>query len=71
MNPLTSIPPKVRKVLYLVYGVVGLVLGAFQVAGVDAVGPVDVSTALAVYAYVGVALGFTAGSNVDTPDPPA
>ncbi|TAJ21842.1 MAG: hypothetical protein EPO65_00650 [Dehalococcoidia bacterium] len=72
MNPLTSIPPKVRKGLYLVYAVVGLVLGALQVAGLDSLGSVDLSTALAVYAYVGVALGFTAGSNVDTPaDPPA
>ena len=63
-NPLQQIPASVRRWLYLAWGVVGLVLGACQVADVEALGPVAVDTALEVLAYVGLALGFTAAANV-------
>ena len=63
-NPLQQIPANVRRWLYLAWGVVGLVLGACQVAQVDSLGPVAVDTALEVLGYVGLALGFTAASNV-------
>lgn len=63
-NPLTTIPPKVRQGLYLAYALVGLVLGGFQVAGLETIGDAKVVTCLAVLAYVGTALGFTAASNM-------
>lgn len=64
MNPLQQIPPAVRKWLYLAYAIVGLVLGGFQVAGQDTIADVSVIKCLAVLAYVGTALGFTAASNL-------
>lgn len=64
LNPLTQIPASVRKWLYLAYGVVGLVLGALQVADVQSLGDLSTDKALQVLAYVGLALGFTAAANV-------
>lgn len=61
MSILTDIlPPQYRKVLYVVYALVGLILGAYQVV----VEPAWLTDALAVYAFVGAALGLTAGANV-------
>ena len=65
-NPFTQIPASVRKWLYLAYGVVGLVLGALQVADVENVAGLSTDKALQVLAYVGLALGFTAASNIST-----
>jgi hypothetical protein len=69
-NPLVNIfGPALRARLYAVYAVVGLVIGSVQ-AGYSAVAdrgievPAAVQVALAVYAYLGIALGFTAASNV-------
>lgn len=67
MNPFQQIPANVRKWLYVAYGVVGLVLGGFQVAQQDTILGADVVTCLAVLAYVGMALGFTAASNISDP----
>lgn len=56
------IPAKARAVVYLVYLVIGLILGSL-VVGFNAGGltdPVWLTVALAVYAYLGGAFGFTA-----------
>ena len=66
MNPLAGLlPAPVRSVLYIVFAVVGVVLGATQVgfAAADAGQPVALTVALAVYAFVGTAFGFTASAN--------
>lgn len=62
-NPFTSIPPKVRQALYLIYGTVALILGALQVYGTEDIGALDVGKCMEVMAYIGVPLGFTAASN--------
>jgi hypothetical protein len=69
-NPLVNIfGPALRARLYAVYAVAGLVIGSVQV-GYSAVAdrgvevPAGIQVALAVYAYLGIALGFTAASNV-------
>lgn len=64
MNILVEIvPPAARKYLYAAYALVGLVLGAVQVAyGITE--PEWVTVALAVYGFVGTAFGATAASNV-------
>ena len=64
MNPLTAVPPKVRSVVYWLYALIGVFLGGCEVADVTSLAGVDVTRILAVFAYVGVALGATAGSNV-------
>lgn len=71
MNPLTGIlSPAARKTLYALYGLVGLCVGGIQAwcASTAADQPSWLNGAVAVLAYVGVALGFTAASNVPTPD---
>jgi hypothetical protein len=75
-TPLTNLAPaQYREKIYWVYALVGVVLGAIHIAVVtiDAnVMPDWLKVALAVYAYLGVALGATAGSNVNpTPISPA
>lgn len=63
MNPLVGIlSPRARKYLYALYALAGVIVGALAIADVD------VQKAPDVLAYVGVALGFTAASNVPTPD---
>lgn len=51
------IPAQYRRWVYATFALVGLVLGAAQVAGVD------VAVPLAVYSFVGTALGLTAYAN--------
>jgi hypothetical protein len=64
-TPLTdALPTKVRKYLYWAYAVAGIVLGALQIA------EVNTGKAPEVLAYIGIALGALAGSNV-RPTPPA
>ena len=60
------IPASWRKAVYAVYAVIGLVLGAWQVAQSPA--PGWLITALTVYGFVGTALGATAASNTDSGD---
>ncbi|HET6561775.1 MAG TPA: hypothetical protein VFG72_07865 [Marmoricola sp.] len=69
-NPLVNIfGPATRARLYAIYAVAGLLIGSVQ-AGYSAVAdrgvevPAGIQVALAVYAYLGIALGFTAASNV-------
>ena len=59
-NPLTYLPAKYRRVAYGLYALAVVVVGALAVAGVGT------GKALDVLAYLGVALGITAASNVDT-----
>lgn len=57
--------PAIRSKAYAVYATVGLLLGATQVgfAAAEAGQPVWLTVALAVYAFVGGALGFVAQAN--------
>lgn len=68
MNPLTMIPDAIRKGIYVGYFVVGVLIGAVQVAytAVNAIQPDWLTISLQVYAYVGIALGLTAASNVQS-----
>lgn len=62
MNLLTDVvPAHVRKYLYALFALAGIIVGACQIAGVD-VGKVP-----EVLAYVGIALGLTAASNTPPP----
>lgn len=65
-NPLTDVlPATYRKIAYLIYGLVGVGIGATQVGFVAANTdqPTWLTVALAVFAYIGIALGFTAAAN--------
>ena len=62
---------RTRKVTYTAYALIGLILGAVQVgfSAAELGQPVWLTVALAVFAFVGTALGFTAAGNVnDDPD---
>lgn len=62
MNILIDIIPAAgRKYVYALFALVGLVLGAWQIADPAA----WVVTALSVYAFVGTALGITAYANTN------
>lgn len=58
------LPAKVRQVLYVAYAVLGVALGAIQVA-LDP-DPSWLITTFSVYGFLGGALGLTAGANTDT-----
>lgn len=65
-SPLTDIlTPTLRKYLYAAFALAGIVIGALAIAGVD------VGKAPDVLAYVGIALGLTAASNVSNAPPQA
>lgn len=55
-----------RKVVYLVYGFIGVGLGATQTAftTAEAITPLWLTVALAVYLYIGGAFGLVAAQNV-------
>jgi protein-S-isoprenylcysteine O-methyltransferase Ste14 len=56
--------PKQRKVFYAVFGLVGVLLGALAVGfAAAATVPVWLTTATAVYAFLGGAFGATAQAN--------
>jgi hypothetical protein len=65
------IPASVRGPIYMVFGVLGLGLGAAQVgfAAANSEQPVWLTVALAVYAFLGIGIGYTAASN--TPAAPS
>lgn len=67
MLELVSGNPGLRKKIYAVYAIIGLALGSVQVgySAAEAGQPVWLTVALAVFAYVGGAVGFAAQSNVD------
>ncbi|OAV61158.1 hypothetical protein [Enteractinococcus helveticum] len=62
------LPPKARKIIYLAYALAGLAIGATQV-GMAAAGmalPVWLTVTLAVYAFLGGAVGLTATKHTPT-----
>jgi hypothetical protein len=72
VTPLTDIlSPSTRKKVYAVYALCGLLIGAIQVSfgAVNTTTPDWLKVALALYAFVGTAIGATAASNVATPAP--
>jgi len=60
--------PAHRKLVYAVYALLGVVVGAIQVAYVaaEAGQPVWLNVSLAVYGFLGTALGLTAAANTPT-----
>lgn len=57
--------PKQRKIFYAVFGLIGVALGATAVGfATAATVPVWLTTATAVYAFLGGAFGATATANV-------
>ena len=60
-----ALPPKARKTIYIAFALAGLVIGGVHVgfSSAGASPPVLLDVALAVYAFVGSALGLTAFSN--------
>ena len=59
------LPPKVRKIAYSIYALLGVGIGATQVgfAAAEAGQPVWLTVSLAVFAFLGGAFGFVAGNN--------
>lgn len=68
MNPFTMLPPQVRRVVYIVFGVLGLVLIGLEAGYTDAPGWVDVYQR--VYGAVAPLVGITAAANVGAPGEP-
>lgn len=65
------IPARIRGPIYAAFSVLGLGLGATQVgySAADAGQPTWLTVALAVFAFLGTAVGYTAASN--TPAAPS
>jgi len=59
---------KTRRIIYVAYAIIGLVIGATQVgySAAEAGQPEWLTIALAVFGFLGTAFGFTASSNTDT-----
>lgn len=69
-NIVRSAPQKVRARIYSIYAVLGIVIGATQVgyAAAEAGQPVWLTVTLAVFAFVGGAIGYTATTHTgDSP----
>lgn len=66
-----AIPAKARAIVYTIYGVLGLAVGATQVgyAAAEAGQPVWLTVTLAVYAFIGTGIGYTAATNTPTGPP--
>lgn len=64
------IPATARAYVYGVYAAVGVVIGSVQVAyaAAESGQPVWLTVALAVYAYVGGAIGYTAATHTPQSD---
>ena len=58
--------PNVRRVAYIIYAVVGMVLGATQVgfSAAEMGQPVALTVALAVFAFIGTGFGLVAQGNI-------
>ena len=61
LNLVDIIPAEWRKPIYAVYAVLGVILGAIQVAMEP--DPTWLTTTMSVYAFVGAAIGFVASAN--------
>ena len=61
-----AIPSRYRTTVYAVYATLGVLVGSVQVAyaAAEAGQPTWLTVALAVYAYVGGAIGYTAATHV-------
>lgn len=70
MTPGDYIPASIRGRLYSCFAFIGLGLGSAQVgySAADSGQPTWLTVALAIYAYVGVAIGYTAATH--TPKAP-
>ena len=71
MNPLSSVsgmlqslPAGIRKTIYTVLALLGVLLAALVAAGVEDLGPVTVDRLLQVYAYLSPLMGVVAVANV-------
>lgn len=60
-----SIPARIRARVYAIFGVLGLAVGATQVgySAADAGQPTWLTVVLAVYAFLGTGIGYTARAN--------
>ena len=69
MNPLTALPTKVRKWIYVFYATLGIAFGATQVgyATAHADQPTWLLVAFGVFGYLGTALGLVAAANAAAP----
>ena len=63
--------PKVRKYAYIIFAVLALIIGAFQVGynSLQLPNPDWLTVALSVIPFVGAQLGLVALSNIDTKPP--
>lgn len=63
------LPPAQRRIAYVVFALLGVAVGAIQVGygAAETSQPTWLTVALAVYAFLGGALGMTAASNTPTP----
>jgi hypothetical protein len=64
---LQELPPPLRKTLYALVTIVGLVLAILQTLDVNDLGPLTMTQALQVYAYVSPLVGAVAVANVKKP----
>jgi hypothetical protein len=64
---LQRLPANVRRTLYSIVSLAGLVLLVVQVLGWHDLGPISVDRALQVYSLVAPAIGVVAVANVSTP----
>ena len=64
-NPLVYVGDRTRLTIYLILAIIGLALGATQVgyASIEAAQPDWLTIGLAVYAFLGGGLGFTAATH--------
>lgn len=70
MSPLTALPAKARKAIYVFYSTLGITFGATQVgfatAGADQ--PTWLLVSFGVFGYLGTALGLVAAANTQPVD---
>jgi hypothetical protein len=66
---LQRLPANVRRTLYSIVSLAGLVLLVVQLLGWHDLGPISVDQALQVYAVVAPAIGVVAVANVSSPTP--
>lgn len=71
-NPLAYVSDQARVAAYVVYSIIALAVGAAQVAyaSIEAAQPDWLTVALAVLAFLGSALGFTAATHTSRPEDP-
>lgn len=70
MNTTLAVPAKARNIVYLVFSVVALTVGAIQVgyAAIQEPAPAWLRVALAVVPFVGAGIGYTASTHTPKAD---